>query len=157
MSTKIKKEITDYLENRKLLVLSTIDDNGNPWTCNVYFSVDKDFNLFFVSSPKTKHGQHIAKNSQVSFSIPWFDEKNLANRKAVQGTGVCQRVTDAKETIRLLKNHYKYYPSWQSVITYEAMRDSLIESKPYMIKPTYMKFWNDELYGEERTKELNLH
>lgn len=157
MNSKTKKEIIEYLRNRKLLVLSTVDENGNPWTCNVYFSINKDFNLFFVSALEAKHSQHIAKNSKVSFSVPWFDEKNLANRKAVQGTGVCQRVTNAKEIIKLLKNHYKYYPSWQNAITYESMIDNLIDSKPYIVKPDYMKFWNDELYGEKGTRELKFN
>ena len=156
MKTNDKKELVSFIENRKLLVLSTVDEEGNPWTSNVYYSADKDLNLFFISPPDTKHSQHIKNKSQVSFSIPWYDEKDLANRKAIQGTGICRRITNAGEIIKLLKNHYKYYPLWKSVITYKAMREKLMESRPYIIKPSYMKFWNDELFGEEGTREFNF-
>lgn len=156
MSKSVKKELIEFIKNQKLLVLSTVDEKGNPWVCNVYYSADNDLNLFFVSPTDTKHSQHIAENPQVAFSIPWYDEKNLANRKAIQGTGICKRITSANEIIRLLKNHYKYYPLWKSVITYKAMREKLIESRPYIIRPNYMKFWNDELYGDEGVEEFSF-
>lgn len=156
MSTSDKKHLVDFLKSKKLLVISTVDGKGNPWTCNVYFSVDKDLNLFFVSPTDTKHSQHIANHPKISFSIPWFDEKNLGNRKAVQGIGTCKKVTNASQILRLLKNHYKYYPLWKTVITYKAMREKLIESRPYVIAPTYMKYWDDELFGEEGVREFNL-
>ena len=37
-----------------------------------------------------------------------------------------------------------------------AIREKLIESRPYLIKPTYIKFWNDELYGDEGTEEFHF-
>lgn len=151
-----KKELIKFIKSKKLLILSTVDKKGRPWTCNVYFSVDKDFNLFFVSSPNSNHSKHIKDNPHVSFSIAWHDEEDLGNRKGVQGTGTCKRVTNASEIIKLLKNHYKYFPSWRDTVNHKAMRDKIIESRPYVIRPKYMKFWDDELFDEEKTKEFNF-
>jgi uncharacterized protein YhbP (UPF0306 family) len=156
MKAVSNKELIKFVKNQKLLVLSTIDENGKPWSTNVYYSADKDLNLFFVSPPDTNHSKHIKNNSTVAFSIAWYDPKDLANRKAIQGTGACIRITKVSEIVRLLKNHSKYYPLWRSVITYKAMRQKLIESRPYIIKPKYMKFWNDELYGDEGTGEFEF-
>lgn len=156
MNTVVNGDLAKFIKSQKLLVLSTVDENGQPWISNVYFSADDELNLFFVSPTDTKHSKHIAKNPHVAFSIPWYDEMNLANRKAIQGIGACKRITSAKETIRLLKNHYQYYPLWKDAITYKAMREKLIESRPYVIKPTHMKFWNDELYGEEKVEQFSF-
>ena len=156
MASKEETELSKFLKNQKLLVLSTVDGRGNPWTSNLYYSVDRDLNLFFVSSPDTNHGMHITAHSQISFSVPWYDEKNLGNRKAVQGTGICKRITRAEEIIKLLKNHYKYYPLWKDVVTHKAMQNNLIKSRPYLIKPNYMKFWNDEVYGDEGVREFKF-
>lgn len=155
-TARSKKELTEFLKKQKLLVLSTVDKKGKPWVSNVYYSVDGDLNLFFVSPPSTNHSKHVSENRDVAFSIAWYDEKNLANRKAVQGTGVCKRITRPGEIVRLLKNHSKYYPLWKSIITYKSMRDKLIESRPYVIKPKYMKFWNDDLYGDEGVREFEF-
>lgn len=153
---KQKKELIKFIKSQKLLILATVDKKGKPWTSNVYYSADKNLDLFFVSPPDTNHSRHVADNPQISFSIAWYDEKDLANRKAIQGVGVCKRVKSANEVMRLLRNHYKYYPLWKSVITYKSMREKLIESRPYAIKPKYMKFWNDELYGDEGTEEFRF-
>lgn len=149
-------EVREFLESQKLLVLSTVDESGNPWTSNVYFSIDKDTNIFFVSPAFTKHVKHIEISPNVSFSVAWFDPDNLVNRKAVQGTGICKRLKDTTKTTSLIKNHVKFYPLWKDVITLENIDNKVIKSKPYVIEPNYMKFWNDELYGEEGTKEFNL-
>lgn len=151
-----KNELEYFLKQQKLLALSTVDEHNNPWICNVYYSVDSELNLFFVSSPESNHGQHLNKNSQVAFSIAWFDQENLGNRKAVQGTGICERVKQKSEVLRLLENHYKYYPSWKSTINFKAMAEDKIASRPYVIKPTYMKFWNDELFGNEGLREFRF-
>ena len=149
-------DVKAFLESQKLLVLSTVDEQGNPWTCNVYYSVDNKLNIFFVSPVSTKHIQHIKHNQRVSFSVPWFNPDDLTDRKAIQGAGVCEQVTSPKTIISLIKNHSKYYPLWKEVLTYENIKSSTIESRPFIIKPDYLKYWDDKLYGSEGTKEFKL-
>lgn len=156
MNNDVEVEINDFLKKQKLLILATVGDDGSPWTCNVYYSVSKNGKLFFVSSPNTEHSQHLEKNKNISFSVAWYDGGDLSNRKAVQGRGKCEKVTGAKETIQFLSNHYQYYPLWKDVITHEKMRKNAIESRPYIINPTYMKYWNDELFGDEGIREIYL-
>ena len=149
-------ELLKFLKFCKLMVIATVDHESTPWVCNVYYSVTNDFKLFFVSPTDSLHSKHIAQNSRVAFSIPWYDENDLGNRKAVQGIGVCTRVTNWIEAARFLRNHYIYYPLWKKIITTAAMRKKLIESRPYIIKPEYMKFWNDELFGDEGIEEYTF-
>ena len=150
------KELIEFLKSQKLLVLSTVDKDGEPWVSNVYYSVDGEFNLFFVSPADTKHIEHLEHNPKVAFSIAWFDPDNLVDRKGIQGQGTCERIIEPKEMMSLLKNHAKYFPLWRDLITYENIKNRIIQSKPYLIKPSYIKFWNDELYGKEGTKEFTF-
>lgn len=150
------KDLQEFLNSKKLLIIATVGEDGNPWTCNVYYSADSKSNLFFVSPTNTKHIQHLEHNSRVSFSIPWYDENDLTNRKAIQGTGTCKQLRSPSKIISSLKNHSKYFPLWKDVITYDNMRNKTIKSRPFVIEPDHMKFWNDELYGSEGTKEFNF-
>ena len=143
------------MKNQKVLTIATHDKD--PWICNVYFSVDNHFNFFFISPPNTKHSFDIAKNPKVAFTTAWYDPKNLGDRKAIQGIGECTLITTSATVIKFLKNHYKYYPLWKEVITHKKMRDNVIQSRPYVIKPTYIKFWNDEIYGEEGVREWSIN
>lgn len=149
-------ELLKFLQEQKLVAIATTDENGKPWVANVYYSVDKAGRLFFVTAPETKHGQHISASKDVAFTISWYDKTDLGNRKAVQGLGTCERLNDPIAIGKFLLNHYIYFPSWKEVINEKSMREKIIDSRPYIITPSYMKFWNDELYGEEGTKDFTF-
>lgn len=151
-----KQLLLNFLQSQKLLVISTIGDEGKPWIANVYFSCTENFELVFFSSPKTKHSQNIKLNPNVAFSTVWFDQNNLGNRKGVQGAGECTLIEDLEVTEKYLGNHYKFFPSWKDSINIEKMKTNHIESRLYLVKPNYMKFWNDEEFGNEGTKEYKF-
>lgn len=150
------EDVKKFLKQQKLLVLSTVDKEGNPWSCNVYFSVNDNVEIFFVSPTSTNHVQHLKHNSKVSFSVPWYNDAELSDRKAIQGTGLCSQVKNPRKIASLLKNHAKYFPLWKDTLTYKNMNEKTIASRPFIIKPDYMKFWNDELYGAEGIREFEV-
>ena len=150
------EELLKFLKSQKLLVLSTASKGGEPWVSNVYYSVDSNLNLFFVSPSDTRHIEHLEHNPKVAFSVVWFNPNNLVDRKGIQGQGTCERIEEPEEIISLLKNHAKYFPLWKDRITYENIKNKTIQSRPFLIRPSYIKFWNDELYGEEGTREFTF-
>jgi len=151
-----KQPLLTFLQDQKLVTLATTDKQGSPWMSNAYYSVNKEFNIFFVSPTDTKHSKNIKENSEVAFSVSWFNEDDLEDRIAIQGTGVCELITKPAEMISLLKNHYKYFPSWKEFINYESISKKIISSRPYVIRPKYIKFWNDKLYGGEGVEEFTF-
>jgi hypothetical protein len=88
--------------------------------------------------------------------VSWYNKDDLGDRVAVQGKGICKQLENPKEIMGFLTNHYKYFPLWKDIITFENMFKKVIESRPFIIKPTYIKFWNDKLYGEEGVKEFKF-
>ncbi len=151
---EIPDQLHDFLAKRRLLSIATVDENSIPWISNVYYSSDDDLNLFFISPEDNNHSRHIAENKNISFSIAWYNEEDLGDRKSVQGKGVCEKVTNIKEMANVLKIHLKKYPDWKDIINLDNIVKKVIESKVYRIKPSYIKFWNDELYGDEGTEEF---
>ena len=106
------KDLQNFISGQKLLVLSTVDKD-QPWISNFYFSTDDNLNIYLVTGPETNHSKQIETNSKVAFSIPWFDENNLGNRKAVQGKGEMLRIVDDEEIKAALEVHLKKYPAWK--------------------------------------------
>jgi len=151
-----KQTLLKFLQDQRLITLASVDEQNKPWVSNAYYSVDKNMNFFFVSPLDTAHSRNLKANSDIAFSIAWFDENDLSNRVAIQGTGICELVTKPSEVVSLLKNHYKYFPSWKDSVNYENIAKKLIESRPYVIRSKYIKFWNDELYGEEGVEEFTF-
>ena len=82
-------------------------------------------------------------------------KKNLENRKAIQGKGTSELLEVTDEIAPLLERHQEKYPEWEHY-TVKNMKNDVTEFRLYKITPQYMKFWNDELYGEGKTKEFEL-
>lgn len=56
----------------------------------------------------------------------------------------------------IISNHHRFFPNWKSVITHENMVNDVIKSRPYVITPSYIKYWDDKLFGEEGTREYEF-
>lgn len=150
-------ELYKFLTSQKLLTIATTDEQNLPWICNVYFSVDKEFNFFFFSKKTTKHGQHIERTPEVAFTTAWFNPEDDEDRKAIQAKGKCEVVKDPVLLLKLLKNHYEYFPDWRD--QNKSLEDDvkeLLNSRAYIIKPSYIKFWNDKLFGKKTIEEYEL-
>lgn len=151
----MKSYLLSFLEKQKLLTISTLDEEGKPWLCNLYFGVDKDLNLFWVSSRKTKHSIHIEKNGSVAFTVSWFNESDIEDIISIQGTGVAKRVTNIKEIIGGVNAFCTKFPAWREWFDKEMLKN-LVDDKLYMIKPTYMKFRSDKKLGKDVFEEFFL-
>jgi uncharacterized protein YhbP (UPF0306 family) len=148
--------LLSFLQEQRLLTLATVSTDGFPWVSNVYYSITDKGEIFYISPTTTNHSKHVVANKEVAFSVAWYEKDNMENRKSVQGRGICSQVTNFAKISRLISNHLSFYPDWKDFLTTDAILRHLIESRPYMIKPTYMKFFNDELFGEEGTREFKF-
>jgi uncharacterized protein YhbP (UPF0306 family) len=154
---EINQTLLPFLQSQKVLVLATVDKKNNPWVSNVYFSVNKYYEFFFFSATDTQHSNHLISNENVSFAVVWHDSEDEGNRKAIQAKGVCKQIKDPIKLLKLVKNHYKYYPGWKE--EGESIDDTvkkLLKTGAYVINPDYIKYWDDEEFGEKKTEEYNL-
>ncbi len=135
------------------MTLATFDKK--PWVCTVYYANDSDLNLYFVSSPKSKHCKDIERNSNVAIAI--FDShiKNSEKKGGIQLQGIVKKISDWKETERVLKMWNKKNPGMEKVITVEKMKSGEVSSRIYKVIPTYIKYFNQRL-GEDSFISLKL-
>lgn len=131
-------------------------DKDDVWVANVYVSVDDEANIYFISPKDAKHSQMILKNPNVAFSFAWFDPKNHKNRKGVQGLGVCHSVKNPAETATGIKLLYKAFPDLRDILTVKWITTNVWGTKVWKLKPTYMKYWDDEIYGDNESEEFTL-
>lgn len=148
-------KLLDFLKSQKLMAVAS--HNGEDiWIANAYYGVDPNFTIYFVSPETTKHSQQIEKNPHVAFSISWFNPNNHGDRKAVQGLGMCRLAKNEEEIIKGVQLHNENFPKFATKITVNWIHANEYRSKIWVIEPTYMKFWNDELYGEDEAKEFSF-
>ena len=144
------KPIFEFLHKNRLMALSTY--NKSPWICTVYYAVDRDFNLYFVSSPNSKHCKDIEKNNKVACAVFDSHTKNSDNKAGVQFVGTASEVKGWDRTKVILKMWHRAAPGAEDIVNVKNMKDKVISSRVYRIKPKKIQFFNDKLYGDEETK-----
>ena len=147
------KNLIAFLKKQKLLVIAC-HDAKNVWVANVYFVIDAKGTIYFVSSKNTMHSKMILKNPNIAFSVAWFNPKKHTDRKGIQGRGVCREAKNAKEIILGLTLFAQSFPDLGKKITPKWIHKNAWETKVWILKPTYIKYWNDELFGDEGNREF---
>lgn len=147
MNTKEKKEILDFLKKHKLMSVGTY--NKLPWAASVFYLFDEDFNLYFVSNPKTLHCKNIEKNSKVSITIADSSQKPDSKKCGLQARGNATKVSLVKELNEIIKswNKHGFAP-----LTYKVLTTAW-KSRFYKIKLTDIKLF-DEHQSEENENRM---
>lgn len=64
-----QQRMYDFLTDTPVGVLATVDPNGCPHGAVIYFTVDKQFNLFFLTKTGTKKYDNLIRNDQVMLIV----------------------------------------------------------------------------------------
>ncbi len=152
---QIKKDIFGFLKGNGILTLA-VAENDRPWVCTGYYGLDGEMNLYFVTDPGNRHGRIVAKNPKVAFNIFDSHQKITEQKKGVQGEGTIDVVRGLVPVTRALLLWHKANPGIETKITIKDILKKITDTKIYKVRPTYLKFFNQELYGEEEYGILEL-
>lgn len=84
-----KPEISRFLAANPIGVLATVHGDGTPHAATIYFMVDADLNIYFVTKEGTAKAQNILRHPQVAFAV-----YEAATQKTVQINGTAERIED---------------------------------------------------------------
>ena len=125
----------------------------HPWIAAVYYSFDRDLNLYFLSDPSTLHGKHIEKNVNVAVAIADSTQHPRVLKKGLQIYGQAKQISDAKKVAHALSLWKKSIGYKGTEISYENMMKKVIRGRMYKITPKKIKFFNQKLFKVEDGKE----
>ncbi|MEJ0054007.1 MAG: pyridoxamine 5'-phosphate oxidase family protein [bacterium] len=144
-----------FLKSQRLLALAVHGENG-PWIANVYFGSDDVNRLYFISSDTNIHSLMILKDPRVAFSTAWFDPTNHGDRKGVQGKGVCRPAKNDEEIAVGVRLHNENFPEFKKKVTTDWIRTNAGGSTVWVVEPSYMKYWDDAVYGDDESEEFAI-
>jgi len=151
-----KKDVLDFLATKKLMILAT--SNGHPWIASVFYSFDKDLNLYFISSPSTIHGKHIEKNKEVAAAIVDSHQKPSDVKRGLQIYGIVKKVSGINKVRHALRLWKDFLNIQRPDISFENMKKGLYKGRMYKITPKKIKLFDQEKFkvpdGEEPILEL---
>lgn len=146
MKNSFPNEIFEFIKANGILTLAVGD--REPWVCTLYYGTDDELNFYLVTDSDSEHGKMLQKNSSVAFCI--FDSytKITEPKKGLQGKGVCAPLVNIVEVTKGLLIWHKANPGSESKITLENLK-KWKTTKIYKIEPSYLKYFDKLLYGEE--------
>jgi general stress protein 26 len=68
-NTELDARVREALERTDVMALSTIDEDGGPWTSPVQYQSDSQLNLYFASMPDARHVGNIQRDARVAVAI----------------------------------------------------------------------------------------
>lgn len=92
--TESRENLEDFLSKHHVGVIATCSNDGKPYAATVYFTYDKQFNLYFVTKKDTQKNRDLQDNKQAAIAI--YDEET---QTTVQAQGTVVEVKDDEKVI----------------------------------------------------------
>ena len=144
------KDIGRYIINSNRFMSLATSHYNDTWIAPVYYVVDEDYNIYFVSFIRSTHVIHIILNSQVAISIfNSTQEEGDANGLQIKGEAYQLPKSRYKEVISLFyrKNGIEATPEMidGKIKEYEDKERAI-----FQIKPTEIYIQDREYFKEHR-------
>ncbi len=149
-----KQKLLDYLKAHNFMSVATHEKHL--WTAWVYYVIDDNFNLYFVSQPDTEHCKNILKNGEVACAIADSHQKVTAKKIGVQLYGNAYQLKNIQQLRWMLTLWNKVNPGMEKVINLRNMQKKIIKSRAFKVEPKKIKWYNEALYGEREFEEFIL-
>lgn len=81
--TAHNKESEEFLQSHDLGVLSTLDREGNVQGATVYYTIDKDNEIFILTKSETSKARNLLSNQQVALTVT-----NVSTKETLQLSGI---------------------------------------------------------------------
>jgi len=155
---ELKKTILAFIENHNTIALATERD-GTPHVATVfYFNIG--LNLYFLSSPFSRHGENFSYNPQVSGAIN-EDCSNWLLIKGIQMEGRIEEVGSILKNGKLAKAYVKKFSTVSDFLLSpqklgQAITNKVAKVKFYKLTPFKIYFIDNEISFGHRTELVNI-
>ena len=143
-----KKTLLDYLNSQKLMSLATRGDY--PWIASVYYVVDDDLNLYFISPADAEHSQQLAKNPEVAVNIADSRQEASDKKKGLQLWGITSQEWIIEKLKWMFEMYGRLHPSVKDIFTFERFQRQIMTSKVYKVVPQRIKLFDENLPGNHQ-------
>ena len=155
MADALKQQILDYLHAHNTMTLATCADEV-PWAATVFYASD-GFELYFFSSPDSRHGQNLSVNPRVAVTIQ-EDYKDWRSIQGIQLEGRAVLVDGVLEKAKAMAIYARKYADIVKLFTDPAsgvFYKAFLKVKFYRVEPKRL-FFIDNQQGFGQRQEFFL-
>lgn len=145
--TELRDTILKYMKEHNAISLASERD-GIPHAASVFY-VNIGFDLYFLSSPSSRHGENFAQNPRVSGTIN-EDYSNWLTIKGIQLEGIVENIGGILKNRDIAKEYIKKFPNVADFLLSPhklglSVARKVAKVKFYKLTPLKVYFINNEL------------
>lgn len=157
--TGLRDRICAFLAQHNTMTLATVDQGGAPQAAAVFYAADDALDLFFLSSPNSRHSANLTRQPRVAASIQ-ADNQAWQAIQGLQIEGVARLVDGVAETAHAVWVYTGRYDFLRSLLDGAdggpaALRGPLASSRFYVLRPAWIRLIDNTL-GFGHKEELIL-
>lgn len=144
----------DYVKNIKLMQLATTRNN-QPWLCNVWFVMDENDHVYWISRDTRRHSQEIHDNPYVSCTFhQWFDGGLGQAGQALIMAGHAEKLSgDA------CKKPYELYAArYPKILEFQTEQEFLQDQGDhyfYKLTPQEIVWWDEKNFPDQSRQKFD--
>jgi hypothetical protein len=154
---QLRRDILGYLASHNVMTIASCDRNV-PWAAAVFYASD-EFDLYFFSNPKSRHGANMAANSIVSAAI----HEDYSDWRAIRGIqleGRAERLRSLKLQARFWEVYLGKFPFvkqfFQTGSVGDILKTKLTGVRLYRIVPRTVYYIDNSLgFGHREILDLD--
>ncbi|MBP9670661.1 pyridoxamine 5'-phosphate oxidase family protein [Candidatus Woesebacteria bacterium] len=154
MSNEVLSAIKDYLSTHIQLALATNGDH--PWIATMYYGMDDDLNIYFLTSPETIHAKGLKQNSLVSAVIADSPQKPDSKKIGIQLYGHASEIEGEEAIKSALKIWCGVLKVTDPKYSYEGIKSGDLHYRIYKLVPKKIKYYNEALWDEGDEKVIQF-
>lgn len=131
---KVKSLALTFLKSNNVMSVASASIDCEPHTAIVYYTIDEDFNVYFMTSRGSKKYNNLKQNNKIAFTIN--SNKGI---NAIQGGGIAEELNEVQATtfFKLINNLIG-----RDLFRWPLMRLAEEGYCTFKIKPTWMVWFN---------------
>jgi uncharacterized protein YhbP (UPF0306 family) len=157
--TDLRNRIRAFLAQHNTMTLATVDGAGAPQAAALFYAADDALDLFFLSSPNSRHSRNLALRPRVAASI----QADNQAWQAIQGLQIegaarmVEGVADTAHAVRIYAGRFEFLRGLLDGVDGgpAALRGPLASSRFYVLRPAWIRLI-DNTQGFGHKEELEL-
>ena len=149
-------EICRFLGSNATACMATVDEKGLPHAVNVWYAIDQDGKMYFVSSLDSAHSRHMLRDPHVAVTVYGYTEDPM-HIHGVQIKGACTIIAPPDGGNRKAWDHaWKTFTNRYPFVQQAEMWCKAVESQSFFcITPMWVR-WLDNRKGFGFKVEIDL-
>jgi len=133
----LKQQLSAYLEQGRVMQLATARGQ-KPWVCTVFYVVDIEYNLYWLSLPTRRHSQDIDANPRAAITLAVKQDLPVIGIYAEGEVSVTKDQAEVKEVAKVYVEKHDAAKTF-----YDRFISDINQHWVYKLKPTSITLFDE--------------